>query len=233
MRIHNDGNDDQLDADAAEGGDSGTSDSSTGADLSAALAGDGSNEFYVAEDRPAASKSWLVLVLLVALGGGGLYLMHLKTGPKAATAAVESQQAKKTINSFLEGGESNIKLMEQALRETERVVRRFVDYPNANQVPLADLRTNPFRLVLQRDPVNTSEIANRKRKEEERQAVIRAVQTLRLQSVMSGAANRSCMINNTLYREGQTVEGFTVEKIGAGSVIVRQGAYRFELRMQR
>lgn len=227
--------DDNLDVDPSLGGADAASDGGPGGmdDLNAALAPDGGSEFFVGEEKPAANKSWMVLAFLVALGGAALYVMHLRTGPKPAAAAVESQQANKTITSFLEGGESNIRMMEQALNETERVVRRFVEYPNANQVPLADLRTNPFRLLLQRDPVNTSEIATRKRAEEERQAVIRSVQTLRLQSVMSGAGSRSCMINNTLYREGQNVEGFTVEKISAGSVIVKQGQYRFELRMQQ
>jgi hypothetical protein len=41
------------------------------------------------------------------------------------------------------------------------------------------------------------------------------------------------MINNALYTEGQTVEGFLVEKIAPNTVIVRNGQYRFELRMQR
>jgi hypothetical protein len=41
------------------------------------------------------------------------------------------------------------------------------------------------------------------------------------------------MINNTLYLEGQTVEGFLIERITPASVIVRQETYRFELRMQQ
>jgi type II secretory pathway component PulC len=41
------------------------------------------------------------------------------------------------------------------------------------------------------------------------------------------------MINNTLYSEGQQVESFTIEKITPDSVIVKNGSYRFELKMQR
>jgi hypothetical protein len=40
------------------------------------------------------------------------------------------------------------------------------------------------------------------------------------------------MINNQMLREGQIVDSFTVDKISAASVIVRSGAYRFELKMQ-
>lgn len=204
-------------------------------DLNEALSATGDAEFYVAEERKPGTRSWMVLAVLLAAGGAGLYLMHLRTGPKPASAAVvaESQQANKVITSFLAGGDTNIKLMEKMLSDTQKVVQRFITYPNASQVPLTELHTNPFRLAAPEESPNTSDLAARKRKEEERQAVLKAVQTLQLQSVMSGTATRSCMINNTLFREGQVVEGFTVEKISANAVIVKQGPYRFELRMQR
>ena len=44
---------------------------------------------------------------------------------------------------------------------------------------------------------------------------------------------KACMIGNTLYQEGQQVEMFTIEAINPGGVIVKSGAYRFELKMQR
>jgi hypothetical protein len=231
MRIDNlNDNADEESQDGNGGGGNG--------DLNAALSSTGDGEFYVGEDKKsagaAAARSSLVLVVLVALGGAGLYLMHLKSGPKTAAAAVESQQASKTISSFLAGGETNIKLMEKMLSDTQKVVERFMNYPNANQVPLDDLRTNPFRFLMAAgEQPNASDLVSRKRKEEERQAALKAVQTLQLQSVMSGSSNRSCMINNTLYREGQIVEGFLIEKISSGKVIVKQGVYRFELRIQR
>src|SRR5437660_1597989 len=72
----------------------------------------------------------------------------------------------------------------------------------------------------------------KRRKEEERQAVVKAVQGLQLQSIMHSTARQACMINNTLYREGQQIDGFTIEKITTSSVIVKNGTYRFELKMQ-
>jgi hypothetical protein len=208
--------------------------SANAADISEVLGG-GDAEYVVPEERKSISQSTLVLILLVVLGGAGLYVMHLKTGPKSAVAA-ETQEATKTISTFLSGGETNIRNMENALRETEQVVQRFLNYPSATQIPLDELKTNPFRQSgpPSEDP-NASDIASKRRREEERQAVIRAVQSLQLQSVMSGGgtAQRACMINNVMYREGQVVEGFTVERINANAVVVRQGAYRFELRMQR
>ena len=168
----------------------------------------------------------------MVLGGGGLYLMHLRSGPKSAVAA-ETQEATKTISSVLSGGDGNIKMMERALRETEAVVQRFANYPSTTQVPLGELHTNPFHVWIPQDDAPQTDVASKRRKEEERQAVIKRVQMLQLQSVMSGSAQRACMISNTFYREGQIVDGFTIEKISNNAVIVKQGTYRFELRMQR
>jgi hypothetical protein len=41
------------------------------------------------------------------------------------------------------------------------------------------------------------------------------------------------MISGRLVKEGQTINGFTVEKIQAGSVILSQGQFKFELKMER
>ena len=51
--------------------------------------------------------------------------------------------------------------------------------------------------------------------------------------MLIGGDRRACMINNAMYREGQTVSGFVIEKIAQSGVIVRQDVYRFELKMQQ
>lgn len=61
--------------------------------------------------------------------------------------------------------------------------------------------------------------------------VVEAVSNLHLQSIVQGGKYRACMINNTLYREGQQVGIFTLQKVGDGAVVVESGRYRFELRM--
>jgi hypothetical protein len=50
---------------------------------------------------------------------------------------------------------------------------------------------------------------------------------------MYSDSRKACMINDTLYREGQTIDAFTVEQVTPNSVIVKGGLYRFELKMQR
>ncbi|CAN5620094.1 hypothetical protein BH09PLA1_BH09PLA1_26340 [soil metagenome] len=199
---------------------------------------DGENGEFIAteEKKPAMSQTTLIMFGVLALSAAGVWLMYQRVGPGKAAAAPnpESVQAKKTINAFLDGGGSNIRSMETMLRSTERVVQQFLTYPSMTQVPLSDLRTNPFRLRAPR-PANAAldDAAERRKREEERVAMLKSVQSLRLQSIMYSETRKACMINDAMFREGQTVDAFTIEKVTANSVIVKGGVYRFELRMQR
>src|SRR2546430_735641 len=80
--------------------------------------------FIAGEARKPMNRTTLVLCIIAALGGGGLYLMHLKTGPQSSTAAT-TDAANRTINQFLTAGSGNIKAMETMLRSTEKVVAQF------------------------------------------------------------------------------------------------------------
>jgi hypothetical protein len=188
----------------------------------------------VEEKKPSKWRGSQVLFGLIGLGLAGTYFMYVKTGPQKAAAAPQAQQAAKEVNSFLSMGPANVKTMEKMLRNTEKVIQQFLAYPAVTQVALEDLKTNPFRQQAAAAPTeNENEAAAAKKKEAERQAALSAVKLLNLQSVLVSDRNRSCMINNTLYMEGQQVDQFAIEKIAPGSVIVRRGAYRFELQMNR
>jgi hypothetical protein len=63
--------------------------------------------------------------------------------------------------------------------------------------------------------------------------IVEGVRRLDLQSIMSDTRQHSCMINSIALREGQQINGFTIEKIAGSTVIVRHGIYRFELKMPR
>jgi hypothetical protein len=202
-------------------------------ELKAALSGEGGEEnFVVTEPRKPLNRTTLVLFAIVALGTGGLYLMHLRTGPKSAGAAPQSVAANQTITQFLSSGNNNLRNMEQMLRNTQKIVQQFLAYPSINQVPLKQLQTNPFRATVAKDGETASEADARKRQDDEKAAIKRAVENLQIQSILHGA-RRACMINNTMCVEGQQIDGFTIEKINPSSVVVKNGSYRFELQMQR
>ncbi len=203
------------------------------ADLNDALSENGDAEFVgdVASKKP---SPFMAFGLVLALAGGA-YLWYSNRAPASADAATTAQDAaSQTVTKFLDGGTANVQTMEKMLRETEKVVHQFLNYPSLKQVPLGELQTNPFRFrapQLEGAVTTESEAALKKKREAERQLVLKAVANLNLQSVIHSGARKSCMINNSLYTEGQQVDDFVVEKINPGTVIMKNGVYRFELRM--
>src|SRR5688500_4749208 len=135
------------------------------------------SEFIATEEKkPRVSQSTLMMFGVVALSAVGVWVMYQRVGPGKAIAAPskESVEAKKTITTFLDGGSDNIRNMESLLRNTEKVVQQFLAYPSMTQVPLSDLRANPFRLRPER-PENApqSDAAERRKREEERVAMLK------------------------------------------------------------
>src|SRR3954471_3754217 len=137
--------------------------------------GGDSTEFVVSTPKKTVNMTSLVLFGLIALGGGALYLMHLRTGPAEASAA--NPQANATVEQFLSGGQTNILQMERMLRDTQKVVDQFLTYPSVPQIPLKLLQTNPFRQLDEKGPDGTaSEIEAKRKKEEERLAIKKAAE---------------------------------------------------------
>ena len=111
------------------------------------------------------------------------------------------------------------------------VMKQLRNYSSVSHVPLS---SNPFKMAAEagHEPTPADDTREKKQREEEKAAIAKAVAGLQLQFVMHGDKNKSCMINNTLYREGQQIDSFTIEKISPNTVIVRNGIYRFQLSMQ-
>ena len=228
---------DDFEQDGQDGGDDGGSAEDAGIDALADDAGD--SAFVVTQEKQPIGKGTLAMFVILALAGAGTYFMYVRTGPQTASAAVDPK-AQQVITKYMSDRDKNLGAMKKMLKDTESRVKQFLKYPGLQQVPLAELTGNPFRLAPAADAgaqsaanLTMDQEREKKKREEDRLATLRAVNALQLQSVMAGGARNSCMINNALYVEGQQVEQFTVEKISPNSVIVRNGAYRFELRMQR
>jgi hypothetical protein len=205
---------------------------SAGEDLSNTLAG-GETEFVAAEEKKGPNQM-MYLGLAVVLAAGGMYFMYQRQGPDAAKAAnPEAAKAAQTINEFLNTGPGGIQKMHEMLKDTEKVVQQFQEYPSVNQVPLADLQTNPFQFGTPKSRVEDEEDELALKQEREKQAAIKACAALQLQSIIHSGSRKACMINNTLYLEGQQIDQFIIERIEPGRVVVKTGVYRFELKMQK
>ncbi|MFI5380133.1 MAG: hypothetical protein ACHRHE_12610 [Tepidisphaerales bacterium] len=203
----------------------------------------------VAEHSP--QKSALLLLLLIVLvGGGGIYFMHVKSGPTPAQASPESRDAQQTVSEFLTDGGKNISQMKDTLRNTEKVVQGFLQYPTMTQVKLEELKTNPFEFEKPKPVKPTEDPAEIARQEaaekarlaaieKEKQEIRTAARQLQLQSILYSDNRGTCMIGSRAYTQGKQVNGFTIEEIGRTFVVVsRKGTlaekpYVFKLTMQQ
>jgi hypothetical protein len=157
---------------------------------------------------------------VVAPGGAGLPVGLAKGGKGSA------------VEQFLAGGAGDMKAARELMRHTEQVVQTFKTYPSVNQVPLDNLKVNPFQEHAGVKGAESDEEA-KARKAQERAEALAAAQQLQLQSVLHSKVAPACLMNNTLLRERQSVNGFVVERINPKSVIVHRGIYRFEVRLLR
>src|SRR5436190_2386210 len=93
-------------------------------DLQSALSGP-ETEFVANEEKKSPATQLLYLLLLVAVGGGGMYYMYKRQGPASASASTpEAAKAAETVNTFLTSGPSNIKAMQDMLKDTEKFVKQ-------------------------------------------------------------------------------------------------------------
>jgi len=206
---------------------------SGGEDLQSALSG-GETEFVASDEKKPATQQLLYFLLLLAVAGGGMYYMYKRQGPASASASTpEAAKATQTVNQFLSSGPDNIKAMQMMLKDTEKFVKQFLEYPSVKQTPLSMLATNPFRFAPKQANADADAEAAKKKREDEKQAALKASENLVLQSIIVSGSRKACMINNAMYMEGQQVDQFTVEKIEPHRVIVKSGAYRFGLTMQK
>jgi hypothetical protein len=192
----------------------------------------GDATFVTGEPKKRVSAGTLGILGLLAACAGGTYLMYLRGGPQAANAA--DVAAADEIGTFLNEGEKHVALMKQMLQNTDKVVQQFRQSSVKTQIPLAGLAANPFRMeAIKASNPTESDAASRRRRDEERAAVVQAARAMKLESIMYGEARRAAMINGQLVLEGQEVDSLTVEKIFPDRVILRSGVYRVEKPFQK
>src|SRR5947209_17068159 len=122
------------------------SDSHEGSELVEQLAGE-DGEFVVTAEKKPLNQTAMMLFLILIVGGAGIYFMYFKAGPQSAHAADPTVvNAQASISDFMKGGNANITLLRRLIEGTSKIVEQFKAYPNVAQVPLAELKSNPFHL---------------------------------------------------------------------------------------
>lgn len=188
--------------------------------------------------KPSIGRGTLLLLGLVLAGVGGTYYLYVRGGPGVASASTmaQSRAADQTIHSFLNRADGGRRTMQRLLEDTRKVVQKFMAYPSETQIPLSDLKTNPFRHLPAARPAQQQQQLGRleaqRQQEAKRAALQKSFQSLKLQSVFLGSRRQTCVINNTLYEQGQHIGDFRIDTIQSGSVVLRCGDERFELKME-
>lgn len=204
------------------------------ADPSLAALEEQETEFVATQPRKPINQTAMMLFAIITIGAGGLWMMYRHVGPQKASAADPATiTAQATITDFVQRGSGNVSLLRKLLDGTARIVEQF-KIPNIIQIPLSDLKSNPFHFASTKAaPADDNGEAARKKLEQEKLAIQTAARSLQLQTVVLRSNRKACMINNVLYREGETVDGFVIQTISNEGVVVKQGMYRFRLQMSK
>jgi len=177
------------------------------------------------------SATAAMLAGLIALSAGGLFYMHLTTRSFKIVAATPADQA---IQSFLGGGQGNLKKLLFDVESTRSIVEQFKVTDADTRLTTAHDLDDPFVYVRQQAlEAETSQLAVAQPKSESRNRALESARKLQLQSILHGSSRRACLINGQICFEGQQIDQFQIEAISADAVVVRSGEYRFELRMKK
>jgi hypothetical protein len=186
-------------------------------DAGAGHKGDAQEYLTVAANSKNLRRSTILVVILVAVGLASLGYMIRKSRPQAATAAPVDDEAQIEVAiSRLTGVSSEM------VSRMDEIVKRFYEFSDVFQVGVGELAKNPFEVevfggALQEEVGKTDD-------EEARAALIQRehlrqrASTLQLLSVMRSDKGNSCMINDRILQQGDTIEGFTISRIGGDSV---------------
>jgi hypothetical protein len=132
--------------------------------------------------------------------------------------------------------------MRKMLQDTEKVVQQFRTQAGETQVPLTQLKANPFMREKPRPKADDAAAEVARVKAELVAKATEAVSELRLQTIIHKDPKKaSCMINQRLLRKGDKIpvsDGkitFTIEEIRSDAVTVSVPGVdeKFDLRMKQ
>jgi hypothetical protein len=176
---------------------------------------------FVAESSSAGRSAGIIMFAFVVIGGAIIYVMRMRSGPQTASANPEAVNATDVVTKWGADGNKSIIATRELMKNTEDLVKGFKKYSSPIQVKLEDLKVNPFLFTETRADTSAEDAAKKAEHDFQvaKEAVMKDAQQLKLQSIISGTI-KSCMISNTMYEEGQLVEGFKIEQITPRSVII-------------
>ncbi|MBL7134336.1 MAG: hypothetical protein ISS78_09595 [Phycisphaerae bacterium] len=179
------------------------------------------------------TRANLALIALSLASLGCIYFLSPRDGPQ--TASGDQKLAELRVDNAL----SNLARPNAANRKALEVVDTFYYQAKHRQIPLKDLKSNPFifkapeRPKPTTQPVPKESPAAPKKTEKAPAEEMEEVRKLVLQSVLTGSREPVAMISNNLLTEGQKICGWTLTRIKPRSVTLTWQDKTYVLRMSQ
>lgn len=172
-------------------------------------------------------QSTMILIVLFAVGGLGVWFMIKKTVPASANAAPSQDQAQ------LDAALAQLNSVQtEVTSQMDSVVGRFHRFSDVDQVGVDELKKNPFarefaEVEQEVEAEKKAEDEFKIRENKARQKVL----ALELWSITSTSKGRCCMVDNKLLYEGDSISGMLLKTIKTKSVIFECDGIPVELKM--
>jgi len=177
-----------------------------------------------------------VLIGLLLAAIGCLLVLALRNSPKSASADERTDEAQvDQVLSQLNPAHSAA----AGADPTSAIVDTFYFQADQRQVPLEELRGNPFVYCPLKLAANNGRDAGKGPRPAEdkgrgaRANAIEAVRRLELQSVLKGPRGAAAMISGNLLTEGQAINGWTLKSIRPRQVVLTWKDEQYILTMPR
>lgn len=183
---------------------------------------DDSQQYLTVPDKSSQlRKSTYLFAVLFIVGVVCLFVMIKKSTPAAASASPDSD--KKVEQAQIENAISKITgIRTQMFSNLERIVTKFYEFSDVEQVNVGELAKNPFKEDSYIGPV----------KADNAQSQFALLQDeLELLSIMSTGKGYCCMINDKILYEGDSIKGLEVAKITSNEVVLNSGSVSMTLKL--
>ncbi len=184
-------------------------------------------------------RSNIFMVVLFVGAAATVYGLSLRKGPDEASAEQKTMeyQVDSAILRIANASTTNVK-MPSSGQVTSRILKTFYEQITKRQIPLRDLKKNPFVNVCAKPAIGPIVKMSSKAKTPEKspeeiskEATMAAFKTLHLQLVMMGSDGGTAIISNNLLAVGQTIEGFKIKSISPKLVVLVRDGIEFPLEM--
>lgn len=182
----------------------------------------------------------IVLAAMLVLAGGAVYALAVRHGPSPASAGQQTVETQVDM-AILRLNETPVAGVPQAGRISRELLQNFYKEISNRQVPLKDLKKNPFVFVPVVPPPTLLTAVKQEAasppsetpRKDSREEMMQALKKLHLQSVMMGRGGGTAIISNNLLTVGQSIDGFTVKSIAPNAVVLTWDGEEFELKMSQ